>query len=331
MKQKSTSTNFHIALNTDATGNAPEWVELIPAGPLIIGYDKRQWLHDQPDAVVSFFKESNRPLIIDYEHATEHKAPLGEPAPAAAWVEEMEVRDGGSVWGRVIWTPKGNQMVKDKEYRFLSPVLLFSKDRKRRIGGIDSVGLVGQPNLTSLKALNRAETPTQEMSMDLSKVCAALKLVDGANEDQILGAINAIKDDRDKALNASQKGPDLEKFVPRADHDALKKELNSSQARIAELESADRNKEIDGVIDQALTDGKIVPSTADYYREQCRSEGGLDKFKDFIKAAPVIGAPSGLEGKEPNKSDTLTSLEKELCSRMGLTEDEFRAANKEIA
>ena len=116
--------------------------------------------------------------------------------------------------------------------------------------------------------------------------------------------------------------------MPRADHDALVKEANASKARVAELEAAGQDKEINAAIDQALKDGKITPASADYHREQCRSEGGLDRFKDFVKASPVMGEPSDLEGKDANKSTgKLSDMEKEACRQMGLTEAEFLAAS----
>lgn len=39
-----------IALNTELTpqdGQAPEWVELIPQGPAVVGNDGRRWLFDE--------------------------------------------------------------------------------------------------------------------------------------------------------------------------------------------------------------------------------------------------------------------------------------------
>ena len=56
-------------------GNAPEWVQLLPAGPEIEGRDGRKWRLDDPGHVALSSYDADRDLPIDYEHATEIKAP----------------------------------------------------------------------------------------------------------------------------------------------------------------------------------------------------------------------------------------------------------------
>ena len=73
-------------------GAASEWIELIPAGPDVTGADGRAWVNDAPDAIVATFDERHVPLVIDWEHATEHRAPNGLDAPAAGWIDRVENR-----------------------------------------------------------------------------------------------------------------------------------------------------------------------------------------------------------------------------------------------
>ncbi len=80
-------------------GAPPEWLPLVPAGEFI-GRDGRQWLNDNPDAIVEAHNRAAVDLPVDWEHATEHKAPIGEEAPAAGWISTLEIRDG-AVWGQV--------------------------------------------------------------------------------------------------------------------------------------------------------------------------------------------------------------------------------------
>jgi len=144
---------LNVALPATASA-APDWIELLPAGPEIIGADGRTWTLDLPHSVAA---SSRTPLVIDYEHASEHRAPQGLDAPAAGWVTRLEVRDGSAVWGHVEWTPKADQQIQAREYRYLSPVFTYEK-ASRRIVALKSAGLTNQPNLT-LTALNRKETP----------------------------------------------------------------------------------------------------------------------------------------------------------------------------
>jgi phage I-like protein len=311
-----------VALNAALPLEAPpEWIELIPAGDVVEGRDGRRWINDQPDQVVDIFKNLNRSIVLDWEHASEVKAPKGDRAPAAGHIEELEHRGGGAVWGRMTWTPQGGEDVQTGAYRYVSPVLLYDKSTSR-IVGIASAGLVHEPNL-GLKALNSVNTQ-EDKQMDLKKIYDALGLVDGANEDQILAAVNKLKDERAKALNKAD-APDLARFVPRADYDqAVARAANAEQVLKTERESR-QGGEIDAVIAQALADGKIAPASEQYYRAQCKKDGGLDEFRTFVDAAPKIvdGTAIVPGGAPPTKTGTLSDAEKAVCRQMGLSEADY--------
>lgn len=116
------SNRTESALNFEIpAGDAPEWIELIPAGPSIIGRDDRNWMNDRPEVVVERFQAYDRDIPVDFEHATELKAPKGEKAPAAAWITDLENRYG-AVWGKVEWNQAGHDAVMHREYRYYSPV-----------------------------------------------------------------------------------------------------------------------------------------------------------------------------------------------------------------
>eukprot|EP01132_Coremiostelium_polycephalum_P020925 gene20925-24871_t len=137
-------------------GKAPEWVELIPAGPSVVGRDGRAWLFD--DAAHQFvqtnFSSRAIDLPIDWEHATQRRASRGEEAPAGAWIKQLEIRDG-ALWGQVDWTPRGGLQVESKEYRFLSPVFDYD-DETKRIVRMVSAALTNIPNLV-MTALNQEQ------------------------------------------------------------------------------------------------------------------------------------------------------------------------------
>lgn len=140
--------------NIELPLQAPEWVELLPPGPAVTGRDGRAWAFGPAEAtaVLHAFHQHNGPLPIDWEHASEHRAPNGLDAPAAGWITELEIRDG-ALWGRVEWTSKAIGQIARKEYRFLSPVFLYSKSGQR-IQKLVSAGLTNQPNL-KMTALNQ--------------------------------------------------------------------------------------------------------------------------------------------------------------------------------
>ncbi len=304
-----------LALNSE--GAAPEWVQLLPAGPQIVGRDGRQWRLDDPQALVRGF-DPVKPLQIDFEHSSQIKAPKGEPAPAVGWIEALELR-GGELWGRVSWTPSGADAVATRAYRFLSPVFAHTADL--RITRFVSAGLTNSPNL-EMTALNAEEQETSNMTM--AAICKALGLAETATDADALTAINQLQERERVALNAAQT-PDPSKFVPVADHQlALNRLAQHDAAAAARAEAA-----VTAAVDAAVAGGKIAPSSREYHLAACRAEGGLERFSAAMVSAPVI-APSGVVNGDPaSKGRVATAEELAACRALGLSVDEFLSAKQE--
>ena len=321
---------FARARNLALDGQVPDWIELLPAGPDIIGADGRAWTLPDPQSLVTAFAQRNSALVVDWEHASEHRAPHGLDAPAAGWIDQIEVRDGGAVWGRVAWTDKAAAQIAAREYRYLSPVFTYEKAGSR-IVALVSAGLTNQPNL-SLTALNQQGTPmnddllerlryllnlptlatVEEVIAELDKLRTQLAAAptDTAGNRLSLSALLAT------AINRTEVQP-LEKFVPRADYDATLARATNAEQKLAAIETAQRDAEIAGLVESALQAGKITPATKDYYLAMCRSTGGVEAFKAFVeKATPVVGGGNPpLNGKPPG-TDVAMNAEMQQVSAM---------------
>lgn len=316
---------FNVRLPKD--GTPPEWVELIPAGELVIGRDSRQWINPTPEQIVAAFLKNAADLPIDWEHATETKAPNGDKAPAAGWITAMEVRSG-AIWGKTEWTDDGADDLKNKRYRYLSPVFFYTK-KDHRIIQITSAGLTNQPNL-HLTALNRQTKEEADMEL-LKALCKLLGLADDTTEDKVVETVTALKGDFATAKNQAET-PSLEKFVPRGDYDAATTRAVNAEQKLKGYEEKVQGDEIDTAINQALEDGKITPGSKDYHKAQCKTEGGLNRFKKFIKTAPELAGDAGLKEKDLNtQSGTLTEEDKAVCRQMDIPEDEYLKSKKEIS
>lgn len=314
-----------IALNTDLSallsdvGQAPDWIELIPTGPTVTGRDGRTWLWDEiaHQLVLTAFASRGIDAVIDWEHATEVAAPQGSPAPAAGWIDRLELRSG-ALWGHVDWTPRAGVQVAAKEYRFVSPVFDYD-DASRRIVRMVSVGLTNKPNLV-LTALNHELSEPQRMALPQA-LAAILGLDATATDEQAVAAVNQLKA---TATARNNEQPSLDKFVPRGDYElAVSRATNAEQA--LETRKVDDHKAmVNAEIDAALKAGKITPATAEYHRAACSEQSGLDRFREYVKAAPVVGAPSGLGKDKPDGTSTaLNAEEKRVAKLMGQTEEDF--------
>ncbi|MGQ7818819.1 phage protease [Metapseudomonas furukawaii] len=315
-----------IALNTDLSASladgqteAPDWIELIPAGPGVQGRDGRRWLFDAAahHLVRAAFAQREIDVPIDWEHATQRRAPKGEEAPAAAWITQLEVRDDGSLWGNVQWTPRGETQVLNREYRYLSPVFDYDS-ATGRIARLVSAGLANIPNLF-LTALNQED---QEVHVRLPKpLLDALGLAADAGEDQAVAAITQLKA---IAQAANNEQPSLERFVPRADYDTLLQRATNSEQALAIQRKAEHDKLVDAALEAASAAGKITPATLNYHRAMCSDQAGLERFQAFVAAAPSIGDPSTLGDLKPSTTATaLNTEEKAMCLALGVSEHEF--------
>lgn len=308
--------NLARARNLSLDATPPAWIELLPAGPAIVGSDGRAWTLDDPSTLVAAFNQRGKPLVIDWEHASEHRAPQGLDAPAAGWIDALEVRDG-AIWGRVDWTPRAAQQLQAREYRFLSPVFVYEK-AGARIRALTSAALTNQPNLP-LKALNREESP---MPLPVA-LLQALGLAESASESDAVTAATAIQTrlatvnaELATALNRAETPP-LEKFIPRADYDAALARASNAEQQLATIEQTQRQGKIDALIQKALNAGQIVPATKDYYVAMCQTDHGVAAFEAFLAKAPaVIGGPSGLDGKPPAGSGLAMNAELQQVSAL---------------
>jgi phage I-like protein len=302
---------IHIALNFQlpTDGALPDWLPLVPAGRFV-GRDKRSWINDQPTQVVAYNRSLNREVVWDQEHATELKAPKGEPAPAVGWIKELDVREG-QIWGRVEWNAEGESLIREKKYKYYSPAIIC--DANNRVHGISSVGLTNKHNL-ELPALNHQSTETEDDMSISAAIRQILALPETASDADAVVAIGNLKQERQVALNAQ--ASNLEKFVPRADYDQVITERNQLRTELNSDRTARRDEEIKTLVDQAVEQKKISPATREYHVANCQQEGGIDRFKQFLASTPALLTDSGLDGKKPGDGAVALNSEQSAIAAM---------------
>jgi phage I-like protein len=144
------------AVAIPSSDEPPEWIELIPAGTFSAVDGRGPFENPDPGQVIaaSIAKMPQVGLVLDYDHATDLAAPEGRPAPAAGWLKEFKV-DNGAIFARIEWTRDAAEAVKDKKYRYVSPVFEHSKEGK--VERILRAALTNNPALINLPALAQSE------------------------------------------------------------------------------------------------------------------------------------------------------------------------------
>ena len=319
-----------LRIGTD--GEAPEWVTLIPAGRMEHRGGDSYELAD-PDAVAAATREWMRTqdLVVDYDHQTEEAPKSGSRAPAAGWIKEVSVRDGAIV-GRVEWTERAKAHIEAREYRYISPVFLYDR-ATRQIKSLARAGLTNSPALPEMPALARA--PSMERQQMESKDLKALLGLDAAADEAAVkvrldairaeGATGAVEriaaaaglpaNSTEEAVIAARAAPDPAQWIPRAQYDAVAGQLASRQTAGVESE-----------VDALVAAGKVAPAQRSWavgYASQ-DPEG----FRRFAAAAPVLVQPGATtaQGSPAAGPAKLSAEERQVCSALGVSEEQFLAA-----
>lgn len=267
----------------------PERLTVLPAGEVVRGRDGRAWNLKDQAAVLAKLK---RPIQLDENHSAVHKAPIGEPSPAAGWLRDFKFEDG-ALTAAVEWTPMGKDLLGRKAYRYLSPALLHdpkgaTKDTLGTIVGLHSVGLTNDPNL-DLPALNSTEVGHTVKPEQLK----ALGLQPDATDEQVAARIAEL----------SKPQPDVSKLVAdavaavfAAQKPAPEKseELQAAANSVAEAHKI----AVNAVIDGAVVAGKVAPGAKDALASMAKDAAGLASLQAYVAALPVV-APNGKDKVAP--------------------------------
>lgn len=342
------------ATATELAAEPPEWVQLMPAGEVRTrAHDGRQpWQLRDLNGVVAATRAVGLPLVVDYEHQTEHARANGQPAPAAGWINEVEARPDG-VWGRVSWTDRAKSMIARREYRFLSPVFRFAP-ATREVRRIVMAGLTNDRALADIKALAKAEGTMNEFT---KKLIGILGLPEDADETAIAKAVgDAVEKAKAPAQASAGAGGEaatqalagvaaalgLEKGAsPEAVEQAAAKaaaaatgagELGELKSELEQLKSERAEEKATARVEAAMAEGKVIPAQRDWAVAYAKRDP--EGFESFVKAQPQLVQPGrgGQAGKPPKaQGGALGAEELAVARRMGVSEEEYRASAKALA
>jgi len=309
----------------DQADTAPEWIQLLPAGPTITARDGRTWTLPDPEVVLAHFTANGADLPVDLEHASELLAPKGHAAPAQGWIKALAIRDG-AVWGQVDWTDEGSDQVTSKRYRYVSPAILH--DKAGAIRGLSSAGLVTRPAL-HMPALarhggrNSTHNQDQNMKTLAERLREAFSLGADATDDAIVTAATA-------QVALARDARDPEKFVPAADLQTALARATTAETKLKERDDADKETAAVAAVDGAIAEGKIAPASREHWLSIARENG--EAFAKAVAAMPAVLTPTDT-GKKPGDAQkgALTDDQKALCRDLGVTEEAFAKNLKEQA
>jgi phage I-like protein len=210
-------------------------------------------------AIMAAYVDQGVDLAIDYEHQTFAAIDNGKPAPAAGWFAP-EVRSDG-VWAvNVRWTDTAASMLRGKEYRYHSPT--FHADEDDRITRLLPLALTNFPATKNQAPLIAArDAAAMEKFMPVNKI---IGLKDAADEGEVEARIVSLartEGELLKVTGAENVGDALATVIAQKDTAvklaAAEKSLREWQEADERTKQIEREREIAGVIDQAVLDGRV--------------------------------------------------------------------------
>lgn len=147
-------------------------------------------------------------IVVDYEHQTLDNV----QAPAGGWIKEIYLQDK-TIAAKVEWTEAAKKYLGNKEYRYLSPVVLVRKADDKAIV-LHSVALTNTPAIDGMfPIINSIDLDQYEdqahqggkKTMDLKALAKLLGLPEDSTEENIMAAIKETLGEVEKLKDETKK------------------------------------------------------------------------------------------------------------------------------
>ena len=137
---------YACAIEVDVTDDSnPEWIRVLQAGEYINHPDGSHVVTRQHlQQMVEMQEQVATDLLVDVDHSSVFEG----DTRAAGWIADLELRDDGLYARWPEWTPLGERLTEDREYRYLSPVYSLQTTQKDGSTGgarLFSIALTNEP------------------------------------------------------------------------------------------------------------------------------------------------------------------------------------------
>jgi phage I-like protein len=343
------------------------WQQILP-GTDFAAYDGRpfevpgnKWrINDETGealaATLNARAQSGQKLLFDYDHQTLLTKENGQKAPASGRGEKFEWRTGEGLFVQLKFTPAAREHVKNEEFAFYSPVVLYEKSTGQVLD-LHSVALTNDPaikgmaqaaalhanptvhqpkpekpmnealallfgllgiNVDATVDIDAAALHTQLTNEDAKNKIAALKAkIDSPNESETEVAALTAK------VAELQKGISLSDYVPAATYAAVITEM-------AALKATHETVTVGQVIEQAQKDGKFIAQAELNYLKDL-GNANLAALKANLDQRPVLGAFMGKQTTEsknpgepdPNAQAALSADQALIANQLGISHEDY--------
>ncbi len=199
-------------------------IKILPLG--LVKSQKGEFVVDNESLKLmkNHFKSRGLDIVVDYEHQTLN----GGQAPAGGWIKDFYIKKNCIV-AKVEWTEKAKEYIKNKEYRYLSPVIQVRKNDKKAVV-LHSVALTNTPAIDNMytianslyldkNTMNECDVVVfgvdknlddegDELMDLLNQLISLLGLNEGATESEVLEKLKALMNTSNDEVVANKYKPD---------------------------------------------------------------------------------------------------------------------------
>ncbi|MCL5266710.1 MAG: phage protease [Bacteroidetes bacterium] len=285
-------------------------------------------------------RNSNLDLVIDNDHLTH----ADTYAPAFGWIKDLIDAGEKGLDAVVEWTALGAEALKNKLYRYISPVLAFdlpdSATGEIIPFAVTDAGLTNQPFIESLPAVmakkiiettNNAPMGQGEIKMDkiLALLQTWLKLPDAATPDEVATGLEAkLKEENAEPDEVQAKklltviGFDEGTTVEQAKATVIMAKQHQSQTlnvaqELAAMKAAQLERDVNELVDGAIREGKVFPVNREDFVVMAKKD--FAGIKTFLSKAPVVGPLNPMPaGRESGGVKAPSDTDKEVAAALGI-------------
>lgn len=315
-------------------GEIPEEIKILPIG--LVKSRKGNFIVDDESVklIKEHFSERKIDLVIDYEHQTLN----GSEAPAGGWISEIYT-DDEAVVAKVKWTDRAKEYLKNKEYRYLSPVVMVRKSDGKAVS-IHSVALTNTPAIDGMfpvvNSLGEYEDDIEEIkeeTMDLKELAKLIGIDETATEEDVRKKIAELVEIAEKALEdkpvavansvvLSLLGLDEKAKTEDAVAAIMSFRTQAADEETKRLRAELHERDTNDLVQEALKAGKISAAQKDWAKAYALSDNvGFKKFLDIAPSVVPMGKVEAVEAKK--SAETKDEMEKKILKACGISEEDI--------
>lgn len=333
--EKSMEKQIMYALEGLNVSEAPDEIKILPLGT--VHSQKGDFVVDDEsfDLINRHFENRGLDLVIDYEHQTLKDV----QAPAGGWIKKL-VKTKDAIAAQVEWTAKAKQYLENKEYKYLSPVVICRKSDGKAVA-LHSVALTNTPAIDGMFALvNSIDISSPDgaeggNSMELKKIVALLGLPADATEADVEKAIQALKkQEKTEEVVANKTIMDLLELKGDAKTEDVAAKImelkgtadKTKDEMILELKRRMDERDAEELVTMALKQGKISAAQKAWAKEYALKDA--EGFQAFVAKAPAV-VPIGKTGSAGyQKEETDTELDPKILKNLGVSMEDIKGSEE---